>query len=223
MHPRSALTINNVTVSYGKRIVFKNANLNLEVGQSLAVVGESGIGKSSLLNSILGLIQPKQGDISVAGSQMSGTLSEKRSAIRRKNIGTVFQNGELLPQLTASENVALPLLINKVSGKEATRISNDLLDSLKVSSRNIASNRLSGGERQRVALARALVTKPKLILGDEPTGNLDGATRDLVADLLFDVVHQQETALLVVTHDMEIAARADRTALLTAEGFQWLS
>lgn len=214
----AALTIFDLSAAFGKRVVYSGVNLTIAPGESVSVMGKSGVGKTTLLNAVLGLDNPTSGTIAIAGEQYNPRSANSRAKVRRKHIGSVFQHGELLPQLTALENVALPMLNLGNSRTDSFQAATDLLDQLEVQSTNIASNRLSGGERQRVALARALVHKPALIVADEPTGSLDQTTRDLVADLLFSVVTDTGAALLVVTHDPVIAQRAGKRVSLTAQG-----
>lgn len=215
------LRLAELSARYGRRAVFENVDLTLAAGETVALIGPSGVGKTTLLTIVLGLLSPATGSVSVAGESLTGARAAQRTAIRRRHVGVVFQHGELLPQLTPKENVAMPMLLDGTAPGAAFDRAADLLRRLGVADVAMASNRLSGGERQRTALARALATAPRLIVGDEPTGSLDGATRDAVADELFAHAADSGAGLLVVTHDPAIAARADRTALLTPAGLEW--
>lgn len=189
-------------------------NFHLGPGESLAVMGHSGAGKSTLLNTILGMIRPIEGTVTIEGSNVHTLRYSELARLRGRLIGTVFQDGELLSTYTTLQNVALPrLLINKSDPNVATQASRALLN-MGVDPEQQARN-LSGGERQRVALARALINDPKLILADEPTGSLDIQTRDEVIALLFDNQLRRDAALILVTHDPQVAGKADR--ILTIE------
>ncbi|RTE48956.1 ABC transporter ATP-binding protein [Actinobaculum sp. 352] len=210
------LTVENVSCTVPSRTLFSGLSLSVEGGQSLAVVGPSGSGKSTLLAAILGMTHPSKGRIEVAGEEISSAKPAQAAQIRREHIGVVFQDGELLPELTAAENIAVALMLNQPGGKEP-RIekARKLLEEVGVPADTRAAD-LSGGERQRTALVRALATDPELVLADEPTGSLDTITRDAVAEQLFATVRERGAALLVVTHDPTVAARADATLDLAA-------
>lgn len=216
------LQLEDVSTTFGTRTVFRTVNLELRADESVAIMGQSGVGKTSLLNMVLGLVAPTKGRIMVGGEPLPRSAQARKSRVHRESVGAIFQNGELLHALNAVENVAFPLLLRGVSSKEAFFQASELLSAVEVSNVDVPSMLLSGGERQRVALARALITHPRLVLGDEPTGSLDGSTRDMVANLLFTTVKAQGSALLVVTHDPEIARRADRVACLHPEGLEWV-
>lgn len=215
------LKVEGLGLAYGERELFRDINLAIGPGESVAIMGKSGVGKTSLLNLILGLQKPTSGRIEVRGQSLTGMNAELRAKVRRESLGAVFQSGELMPQLTAVENVALPMMLMKRGARESFAVARQVLGSLEVESLNIASNRLSGGERQRVALARAVVHEPAVVVADEPTGSLDVGTREVVAQLLFETVKSRGSALLVVTHDDEIASMADRKATLTHSGLEW--
>ncbi|MEJ4100837.1 ABC transporter ATP-binding protein [Corynebacterium mastitidis] len=187
------------------RTLFSGLNVEVRAGEALAVVGPSGVGKSTLLNQVLGLAPAPAGTIEVTGRRMNGVPRAQAAAVRREAIGVIFQDGELLPELSARDNVAVAQMMMDGAGAEPGR----LLAMLGVSPETLARD-LSGGERQRTAIARALVTDPAVILADEPTGALDTLTRDEVADQLFSLVHEQGKGMLVVTHDETVARRADR-------------
>lgn len=198
------------------RTLFTGLDVEVRAGEALAVVGPSGVGKSTLLNQVLGLAPAPVGEIEVMGKRMNGVPRTRAAAVRRENIGVIFQDGELLPELSARDNVAVAQMMMDRSGDGGDR-AGDLLGLLGVPPNTLARD-LSGGERQRTAIARALVTDPSLILADEPTGALDTLTRDEVADQLFSLVHEQGKGMLVVTHDETIARRADRVVNLADYG-----
>ncbi|WP_237283386.1 ABC transporter ATP-binding protein [Streptomyces alfalfae] len=208
------LRIAGLTHEIDDRTLLDRVDLEVRAGESLAVTGPSGSGKSSLLSIVLGLVPPKAGKVVVAGENVVGMKGRRLSRHRRKNIGMVFQFGELLAELSPVENVAISALLDGVPREDAYRRSHELLAELGVRTDGALTGQLSGGERQRVAVARALIGEPALLLADEPTGALDTGTRDLVADLLFDLPRTRGCALLVVTHDPAIAGRADRTLRL---------
>ncbi|WPF66029.1 MULTISPECIES: ABC transporter ATP-binding protein [unclassified Corynebacterium] len=206
------LKISGLRADVPGRTLFTGLDVEVRAGEALAVVGPSGVGKSTLLNQVLGLAPAPVGEIEVAGRRMNGVSRAQAAAVRRENIGVIFQDGELIPELSARDNVAVAQMMMDRSGGGEERAGN-LLDMLGVSPNTLARD-LSGGERQRAAIARALVTDPAMILADEPTGALDTLTRDEVADQLFSLVHEQGKAMLVVTHDETIARRADRVVNL---------
>ncbi|MHC6627801.1 ABC transporter ATP-binding protein [Streptomyces globosus] len=212
----SALEFMSVRYTIGDRKLFDDLCMRLDVGESVAVMGPSGSGKSTLISCALGLVKP-EGAARVAGAEILGMRQRELTRHRAAHVGVVFQFGELLPELTPVENVALAGLLAGGSRKESYRRAEELLHELGISGLGVATGSLSGGERQRTAVARALVNRPTLVLADEPTGALDEANRDSVADLLFGVPDRWRCGLLVVTHDAQVAARADRVLQL-AEG-----
>ncbi len=183
--------------------------LQVAKGETLAIVGSSGSGKSTLLGLLAGLDLPTSGSIELAGEAISAMDEDARAFVRAQHVGFVFQSFQLLPNLTAVENVALPLEI--LGRQDAVALSKDILDRVGLSSRQTHyPNQLSGGEQQRVAIARAFVTQPAVLFADEPTGNLDKSTGDMVADLLFELNAEHDTTLILVTHDNQLAARCRR-------------
>ena len=201
------------------RPIFRNLNFSVFAGQIVALVGESGVGKSTLLNCIAGLETADAGSVQIDSQNMMALAEAERARLRAASIGFVFQAFHVLPTLTVSQNIAVPLLLTRVPVAEhAVRIG-ALLDRVGLAdfgARWPAS--LSGGELQRVAIARALVHKPQLILADEPTGNLDPRTANEVLSLLLERCREQNTAALIVTHSARVAARCDRTLTLTPDG-----
>jgi putative ABC transport system ATP-binding protein len=189
--------------------------LAIDAGEFVAIMGPSGSGKSTLLYLLGGLEKPTSGKVWINQTDLNTMNDDQLSRLRRQHIGFVFQFFNLIPVLTAQENVAIPLILDGVSRPEATRRADLALEKVGLSGRTLhRPAELSGGEQQRVAVARALVTEPALILGDEPTGNLDSHSGDEVVSLLRNVVDQWGRTLVVVTHDPRVAAHADRIIFL---------
>ncbi|HET6719797.1 MAG TPA: ABC transporter ATP-binding protein [Rhodocyclaceae bacterium] len=189
--------------------ILHDVSFDVRQGESVAIVGASGSGKSTLLGLLAGLDRPSRGDVSLGGVLLSGLDEDGRARLRADQLGFVFQSFQLLPSLTALENVALPL---ELAGKaNAANTARNWLDRVGLSGRLAHRPRhLSGGEQQRVALARAFATNPTLILADEPTGNLDAETGQQVIDLMFSLNAELGTTLILVTHDESLAARCGR-------------
>jgi len=195
--------------------VLTDVSLEIAPGEQVALVGRSGSGKSTLLNLLGGIDRPDSGEILVRGTAFSGLDERRRTLFRRRHIGFIYQAFNLIPTLTAAENVALPLELNGVGSEEAERLAVELLQRIGLGRRDRASpDRLSGGEQQRVAIARALIHQPALVLADEPTGNLDARTGRQVLDLLAELFTDLGSGLLIVTHSLEVAQRADRVLAL---------
>lgn len=188
--------------------ILRSASLTLYEAESVAIVGASGCGKSTLLSLLAGLDQPSGGEVWLLGEQLNGLNEDQRALLRRDRVGFVFQSFQLMPQLTALENVLLPLeLAGRKHPEPAARA---MLERVGLGQRlHHYPRHLSGGEQQRVALARAFVIEPKLLFADEPTGNLDLANGRQIIDLLFTLNAEQGTALVLVTHDNELASRCD--------------
>lgn len=194
----------------GQLVILDDISFDLKSGETLAIVGASGSGKTTLLGLLAGLDRPSQGEVFLAGQALSPLSEDERAKVRQNNVGFVFQSFHLLPTLTALDNVMLALEIAnhpqpKARAKEA-------LDMVGLSHRiSHYPRQLSGGEQQRVAIARAFANEPAILFADEPTGNLDRTTGTVIADLLFDLNTQANTALVLVTHDPELAKRCQTT------------
>lgn len=194
-----------------------DVNFRIEEGVFAAVIGKSGAGKSTLLAQLGALDSPTSGAIIVGGQEVTGLSSRKLTKYRRQLIGFVFQQYNLVPNLTALENVMLPMEFNGVIGPLRRKQAKELLEKVGLDSvkQSRKPARLSGGEQQRVAIARALANKPRLILADEPTGNLDEQTGKAIFDLLHELTRSHKTTIIAVTHDLSIAGRTDQTFRLS--------
>jgi len=200
--------------------VLQGVSFTLNEGEFLAVVGESGSGKSTLLQLLGTLDNADQGEVWLDGKSLFGLSQNQQALIRNESIGFVYQAHHLIPELTALENVMLPLHVRGVSEQAATERAIDLLDRMKLSDRiHHVPAKLSGGEAQRVAVARALAGKPRLLLADEPTGNLDESTAQNVFDALQSLCKEENAAVLMVTHSSALAASCDRTLRLVSGSF----
>lgn len=196
--------------------IFQNLNLQVEAGQRLAIIGASGSGKSTLLYMMGGLDKIKSGKLLIDGCDVSQLNAKKLGILRNKTLGFVYQFHHLLQEFTALENVAMPLLIRGDSTTQAKEQASYLLEQVGLAHRlKHKPGELSGGERQRAAIARALVTNPKCLLADEPTGNLDNNTAKQVYDLLIKLNEEMKTSLVLVTHDEKLAARMDNVLMLS--------
>ncbi|EPL9568500.1 lipoprotein-releasing ABC transporter ATP-binding protein LolD [Providencia rettgeri] len=191
--------------------VLKNVSFSMGQGEMMAIVGSSGSGKSTLLHLLGGLDTPSEGNVIFRGQHINQLSSDERAAIRNKDLGFIYQFHHLLPDFTALENVAMPLLIGATVKETAFTKAKEMLEAVGLGHRaDHRPSELSGGERQRVAIARALVNEPALVLADEPTGNLDLRNADAIFELLGELNRTQRTAFLVVTHDMTLARRLSR-------------
>ncbi|MDT7836029.1 ABC transporter ATP-binding protein [Aquabacterium sp. OR-4] len=220
MNPRDpVLQLSGLRKAYADTAVFEQVSLALAPGEFVAMLGESGVGKSTLLNCIAGLDEVDGGEILLAGQAVRRLAEPERARLRREHLGFVFQAFHLLPHLSVAENVGLPLrLLGRHGAADAATVQ-AMLAAVGLAALGARSPaQLSGGQLQRVALARALVHAPRLILADEPTGNLDPATAEKMIDLLQAQVRASGTACLLVTHSASAAARADRVVRLTATG-----
>ena len=207
------ISLQNVSLTLkgnaGNVNIIKNISLNIDQGESIGLIGPSGSGKSSLLMLAGGLERASSGEIEILGQVITEMSEDKLSKLRRNNVGVVFQSFHLIPTLTALENVATPLEIS--FSKNPNKHAIMALDRVGLSHRaDHYPSQLSGGEQQRVALARAYVSKPKILLADEPTGNLDEENTKAIVDLLFEIKNENDTTLFLVTHSRELAKKCDR-------------
>ena len=211
----SLIQARDVVKSFGQTPALRGASLCLCRGEILAVMGPSGSGKSTLLHCLAGIFTPDRGEIWFDGHRLDELREAERTRLRRTAFGFVFQFGQLVPELTVADNVALPLLLNHVKRKDAYEKAAAWLDRLEL--HGLGGRRtgeLSGGQAQRVALARALVTRPRVLFADEPTGSLDSLTGEMVMDLMVGLAREEETTVALVTHEARVAACADREILV---------
>lgn len=214
-HP--ILKVERLTQTYptaaGQITVLHDVSFALSAGESLAIVGPSGSGKTTLLGLCAGLDRPSGGEVAIAGEALGGLGEDERARVRNQQVGFVFQNFQLIPTLTALENVLVPLELRGESGREGE--ARALLERVGLGAREgHYPIQLSGGEQQRVALARAFINTPKILFCDEPTGNLDGATSHAMVELIFGLNREAGTTLVLVTHDLELAKKCGRVLRL---------
>ncbi len=213
-----SLAVKNLAKRYGDAVVFANVSLEVAAGEFVAIVGESGVGKSTLLNCLAGLDSWDQGTVSMDGVDIDSLDDEARALLRRHRIGFVFQAFHVLPHLDVAQNVGLPLMLLKQQNDSRVQ---QILDAVGLSGLGARlPQQLSGGQLQRVAIARALVHRPAYLLADEPTGNLDPTTAARVMDVLLAQTREHGASLVLVTHSVTAAARADRVLHLTSEGIR---
>ncbi len=201
--------------AFGATPALRGVDLSVEPGEVLAILGPSGSGKSTLLHCLAGLTRPDAGEVHYGGRRLDVLPERTRTQLRRTELGIVFQHGQLVPELSAVENVALPLLLGRRGRAEAVAAATTWLDRLGV--RGIVDQRpgqLSGGQAQRVAVARALVTEPRLLVADEPTGALDSLAGEQVMELVTAIARESGTTVVLVTHDLRVASYADREVVL---------
>jgi putative ABC transport system ATP-binding protein len=216
------LELRDLRKSYGGRAVLHALSHSFAAGEFVAIMGESGVGKSTLLNLIAGLDTPDGGAVIVDGQEMAGLDDDAATGLRRTRMGFIFQAFHVLPHLTLAQNVALPLLLNHAAAKDLAR-AGAMLDAVGLAGRGGDFPRqLSGGEMQRVAIARALVHRPALVLADEPTGNLDPETADSILALLRREIKATGAAAIMVTHSHAAAAQADKILVLSHSGLRLL-
>lgn len=214
----SLLVIDGLAKRYGDSAVFEHVSLRVQAGEFVALLGESGVGKSTLLNAIAGLDTVDAGRVLLDGTDVTALSERALALLRRAKLGFVFQAFHVLPHLSVADNVALPLLL--LGTPDPARVESVLAAVGLAGLGERLPQQLSGGQLQRVAIARAVVHRPRLILADEPTGNLDPSTAERVMDLLASEVRQEGTACVLVTHSTAAAARADRVLRLTPGGLQ---
>ncbi|MEU9913020.1 ABC transporter ATP-binding protein [Streptomyces sp. NPDC051001] len=210
------LAARDLVKAHGRTEALRGASVELRAGEILAVTGASGSGKSTLLHCLAGIVRPDGGSVSYAGERLD-TLPEKRlSELRRTEFGVVFQFGQLIPELTALDNVALPLMLAGAARGKAHERAGEWLERFGVRGQEgLRPGEMSGGQAQRTSLARALVTEPKVVFADEPTGALDCLAGEQVMTALVHTAREQGTAVLLITHDAQVAAYADREARLS--------
>ncbi|WNI31900.1 ABC transporter ATP-binding protein [Streptomyces sp. ITFR-6] len=213
--PAPLITATGLTKRYGRTEALRGASVELRAGEILAVTGASGSGKSTLLHCLAGIVRPDEGTVGYGDEQLGLVPEARLSELRRTDFGVVFQFGQLIPELTALDNVALPLLLAGTGRAEAQRQADSWLERFGVRGQaELRPGELSGGQSQRVALARALITGPKAVFADEPTGALDSLAGEQVMTALVHATRESGTAVLLVTHDAQIAAYADREVWL---------
>jgi len=206
------LEVNQLSKSYPrgekKLTVLEDINFTLQSGETLSIIGPSGSGKTTLLGLCAGLDHTDTGDIHIAGNKLTGLSEDQRAKVRNENVGFIFQNFQLIPTLTAIENIMVPLELQ--GSKDAKDVAISLIEKVGLTKRkDHYPNQLSGGEQQRIAIARAFSNNPKLLFADEPTGNLDDETSEKIEKLLFDLNKEQGTSLVLVTHDNELANKTN--------------
>jgi putative ABC transport system ATP-binding protein len=205
----------DVQLSFGPTPALRGATVAVRAGEILAVMGPSGSGKSTLLHCLAGILVPEAGQVHFAGRRIDTLAEAERSALRRDRFGFVFQFGQLVPELTAEENVALPLLLGGLRRSEALAEARGWFEPLNLDGlQQRRSGELSGGQAQRVALARGLVARPEVLFADEPTGSLDSLTGEHVMELMVAAAREQGTTVILVTHEARVAAYADREVVV---------
>jgi putative ABC transport system ATP-binding protein len=201
----------NLSKKYGDLEVVKGVSISVAAGEFVCLVGKSGCGKTTLLSLLSGLERPTKGDVVLNGKKINGASEDELALFRRENVGFIFQSFNLIPTLSAWENVALPLFPLNMTNEERRGRATELLTQMELGHRlEHLPSALSGGEKQRVAIARSLINKPKIIFADEPTGNLDSATGDAIMDILNRLHTKEGVAILMVTHEAELAKTANR-------------
>jgi putative ABC transport system ATP-binding protein len=211
MTKSTILSGTDLSKKYGDLEVLKGVSLAIDAGEFVCLVGKSGCGKTTLLSLLSGLEKPTKGQVILNGKKINGASEDELALFRRDNVGFIFQSFNLIPTLTAWENVALPLFPLKMTNEERRKRATELLDRMELGHRiEHLPSALSGGEKQRVAIARALINNPKIIFADEPTGNLDSSTGEAIMDILNKLHRDEGVAILMVTHEVELAKAANR-------------
>jgi putative ABC transport system ATP-binding protein len=211
MTKSSILSGTDLSKKYGDLEVVKNVSLAIDAGEFVCLVGKSGCGKTTLLSLLSGLEKPTKGQVFLNGKEINGASEDELALFRRENVGFIFQSFNLIPTLSAWENVALPLFPLKMTNEERRKRATELLCKMELGHRlEHLPSALSGGEKQRVAIARALINNPKIIFADEPTGNLDSSTGEAIMEILSRLHKEEGVAILMVTHELELAKVADR-------------
>lgn len=211
MTKSAILSGTDLSKKYGDLAVVKGVSLAVNAGEFVCLVGKSGCGKTTLLSLLSGLEKPTGGKVTLDGREITASSEDELALFRRDNVGFIFQSFNLIPTLSAWENVALPLFPLKMTGEERRKRATDILGKMELGHRiEHLPSALSGGEKQRVAIARALVNNPKIIFADEPTGNLDSATGDAIMNILNKLHKEEGVAILMVTHEDELAKAANR-------------
>ncbi|WP_406459809.1 ABC transporter ATP-binding protein [Streptomyces sp. NBC_01622] len=210
------LAARDLAKTHGRARALDGASVDLAAGEILAVTGTSGSGKSTLLHCLAGIVRPDEGTVTYAGERLDELPEKRLSELRRTEFGVVFQFGQLIPELTAADNVGLPLLLAGATRAEAQKLAGEWLERFGVRGQaGLRPGAMSGGQAQRVALARALVTGPRIVFADEPTGALDSLASEQVMSALVGTARESGTAVLLITHDAQVAAYADREIRLT--------
>ena len=205
----------DIVKSFGQTPALRGASVAVRPGEIVAIMGPSGSGKSTLLHCLAGIFTPDEGEVLFDGQRLDAMSEAERTRLRRTAFGFVFQFGQLVPELTAADNVALPLLLNRTRRKAAYQTADTWLDRLGLGDKGgRRTGELSGGEAQRVAVARALALAPKVLFADEPTGSLDSLTGEKVMELLTGLAREQGATVVIVTHDARVAAYADRVVMV---------
>ncbi|MFI5608159.1 ABC transporter ATP-binding protein [Amycolatopsis sp. NPDC051903] len=213
--PEVVLRGTGLTKAFGETAVLDGASVKIHAGEVVAVMGPSGSGKSTLLHCLAGIVAPDSGTVEYAGADVWGLPDDRRSALRRRDFGFVFQFGQLVPELTCLENVSLPLRLAGLGRRKSEAVAREWLDRLEVT--DVAAQRpaaVSGGQGQRVAVARALVTSPRVVFADEPTGALDSLSGERVLELLVSAAEVTGAAVVLVTHEPRVAAYSDREVVV---------
>jgi ABC-type lipoprotein export system ATPase subunit len=211
MTKSTILSGTDLSKKYGDLEVVKGVSLTIDAGEFVCLVGKSGCGKTTLLSLLSGLEKPTKGRVTLNGKEMNGASEDALALFRRENVGFIFQSFNLIPTLSAWENVALPLFPLKMTSEERQRRATELLEKMELGHRiEHLPSALSGGEKQRVAIARALINNPKIIFADEPTGNLDSSTGEAIMGILNKLHREEGVAILMVTHEDELAKTANR-------------